>query len=77
MKASPRLILRTALVACALALAGCATTGNGTQSSSNNGNMPTTMPMASNHDNGMRPDTYANTDNNSYIGNGAFGQSPP
>ena len=72
MKASPRVILRTALIVCAVvATAGCASSDNGAQTNANSGYTPTTAPSA----------TYsygsASTDNNRAIGNGAFGETPP
>jgi uncharacterized lipoprotein YajG len=67
--------LQLTLFAGGLALAGCQTTGTN-HYNTNATNTPTTEPSARNNSNTSV--TSSNSpDDNSYIGNGAFGENPP
>jgi hypothetical protein len=60
-----------------LAVAACETMDNGAQNKSTNGNGPSTLSSPQDRNGGATSNSNDNSNNNSYIGNGAFGQSPP
>jgi predicted small secreted protein len=75
MKRSRRVVVVTTLVISGFALAGCGTMSNEAQDNSNRVTGATTSPTAQN--NSAPPNgASSNGTDNSYIGNGAFGEAP-
>jgi len=75
MRSLPRLLVRTSLLVCGLALGGCAIMNTSGRKQPIEANGAATMPAANNSvtANAVR----TNGTGNSYIGNGAFGEAPP